>query len=183
MLSFPTTLRSLLPKVLFPIFCTSLTGLPRTFLYLIQPLHMFCFSYFKLPFISNVVKGSIFNKLLFSPVQSISLKSQSSSLLSVNTLFVTFSCKIYHSVFLRGSLLPSSNWFISFATLFSITWTTPSYFSLLERSLNFFYFFGRLFSSLFFKLFTFCASGCCMILMYDIYHIHVSYIYDTFVIH
>ena len=141
-------------------------------------------------------KEAFFNKLL-SPVQSISLKSQSSSLLSVNTLFVTFSCKIYHSVFLRGSLLPSSNWFISFATLFSITWTTPSYFSLLERSLNFFYFFGRLFSSRFPNFKCFSSSYLrfvlpvvvwywCMIFIiyiYRIYMIPLSYINHIYVYH
>ena len=105
-------------------------------------------------------KQTFFDKLSFSLVQSIFLKSLPSSLLSVNTLFVTFSCKISLSVFLRGSLLPSSNCFISLATRFPVFWMTPSYFFFFERFLNFFHVFARLFSSccLNFK----CFSSSCL---------------------
>ena len=95
MLSFPT-------KAFLPIFWISLTGSQPIFLCTWHSLCI-CLFFWLLCFRLSVIlsRQTFFRKLLFLPVQSISLKILSCSLLSVNKLFVTHSYRITFSLLKR----------------------------------------------------------------------------------
>ena len=110
--SIPTTLWSLLPKALFQIFWTALTGSPRI-LFVPDTASSYVLFFRLLSFQLSVMLS---RKLLFTPLQFISLKTLSCFLLSANTRFVTFSCTASLSVFLRCSLQYLSHFITTFVS-------------------------------------------------------------------